>query len=176
MKQFHSIKFLSPIGIIELTCRGDSIIRLTAEPVHQNKDTVDLKSVKTVCPVCDLAVSQINEYFNGSRTSFDIPVQLNGTDLQLKVWNALMQIPYGKTVAYSDIAKAVGCKSVRAVATAIGKNPIPVIIPCHRVIRKNGVIGKFSLIGPEIKKFLLETENKTNIIILHKRNHCKCSL
>lgn len=89
----------------------------------------------------------------------DIRVHLQGTPFQLSVWEALTEIPYGKTASYQDIAEKIGKPdAVRAVGTAIGKNPVPILVPCHRIIRKDGTLGEFSLGGSEIKKQLLAAE------------------
>jgi methylated-DNA-[protein]-cysteine S-methyltransferase len=153
VKLFHNIYFNSKIGMIELTCDGEAITALTITDKKQ-----ECKDADNDCTVCPKAIQQLQEYFSGLRTEFDFPVKLNGSVLQTDVWKYLQEIPYGKTVSYSEVASAVNCKSVRAVATIVGKNPVPIIVPCHRVIRKSGVIGKFSLVGPEVKEFLLELE------------------
>ena len=101
---------------------------------------------------------QINQYFAGNRQIFNVPLKPNGTDFQLSVWNVLKKIPYGKTISYQELAHRVGNNNAsRAVGNANGKNPIPIIIPCHRVIRKNGKLGGFGG-SINIKKKLLELE------------------
>lgn len=108
--------------------------------------------------VSDTAIQQINEYLQGTRKTFDLPLQLNGTDFQKSVWNALCQIPYGETRSYQQIADTIGNpKAVRAVGMANNKNPLPIIIPCHRVIGKNGKLVGYAG-GIEIKTKLLELE------------------
>lgn len=88
--------------------------------------------------VLEQAMAQLNEYFSGTRTTFTIPLRPVGTDFQQRVWNALLQIPYGATRSYKDIAIGVGnAKAIRAVAQAIGANGISIFIPCHRVIGTN---------------------------------------
>ena len=153
MKQFHERILNSKIGRIKLTCDEKNIIAL---------DVVadDYKSIDPGlnCSVCQNAVDQLQEYFSGNRTCFDLPTQIESSTMHINVWNYLKTIPYGRTVSYSEVAAAIGCKSVRAVATAIGKNPIPIIMPCHRVIHKDGTMGQFSLVGPEVKRFLLHLE------------------
>jgi O-6-methylguanine DNA methyltransferase len=101
---------------------------------------------------------QLKEYFLGTRTKFDIKLDLNGTPFQLKVWRALQNIPYGNIASYQDIANKIKQpKAVRAVANAIGVNPIAIIIPCHRVIRSNGTIGGYKW-GTPLKTQLLQLE------------------
>lgn len=105
------------------------------------------------------ALSQLHEYFDGKRKNFELDIlYTSGTDFQRKVWDALREIPYGETVSYSDIAKKAGNpKAVRAAATAVGKNPLLIVNPCHRVIRADGKIGNFAC-GEEMKKKLILLE------------------
>ncbi len=106
--------------------------------------------------------NQLIEYFNGKRKTFDIPFKMHGTVFQQKVWNALCEIPYGETRSYKDIAKAVGNeKASRAIGMANNKNPIHIIIPCHRVIGTSGKLVGYAG-GLPMKEFLLkmEKENK----------------
>ncbi len=103
-------------------------------------------------------IIQLEKYFNKELKSFDIPLKLSGTPFQKRVYSRLLQIPYGSTISYQELAKRVGNpKASRAVGNANGKNPIAIIIPCHRVIAKNGSMGGFSG-GLDIKKKLLELE------------------
>ena len=102
--------------------------------------------------------NQLNEYFDGKRMRFEIPVHADGTHFQMNVWDQLIQIHYGHTWSYEDLAKRLGDKKViRAAATANGRNPIPIIIPCHRVIGKDGTLTGYSG-GLWRKKYLLELE------------------
>lgn len=89
------------------------------------------------------AQQQIQEFFNHNRTTFDIPLDLQGTPFQKQVWAEIAKIPYGKTVSYSDIAQKINSHP-RAVGMATGKNPVPILIPCHRVMGKNGTLTGFS--------------------------------
>lgn len=107
-------------------------------------------------------VRQIKEYFNGIRKEFNLVYRLDGTEFQKMVWRECMRIPYGHTVSYGYIAEKIGKpKAVRAVGMALSRNPILLIIPCHRVTGKNGT-GGFRL-GLEAKKLLLSLENKSLI-------------
>jgi methylated-DNA-[protein]-cysteine S-methyltransferase len=104
------------------------------------------------------AVRQLQEYFSCERRIFDLPLDVCGTDFQKRVWKALLAIPYGQTRSYLDIARAIkNEKAVRAVGSANGKNPLWIIVPCHRVIAANGTIGGYAG-GLKIKKQLLELE------------------
>lgn len=139
----------SPIGRIKIKANETKIIEIDCymdEKENRNE-------------VIDKAIKQLDEYFNKKRTQFDFPFELNGTEFQKKVWNQLLTIPFGKTVTYMDIAKAIGNeKGVRAVANAIGKNKHLILIPCHRVIGSNGTLTGFSA-GIEKKEYLLKHEN-----------------
>lgn len=106
------------------------------------------------------AYAQLAEYLAGKRTKFDLKLAPKGTAFQQKVWKELLKIPYGQTRSYKDLAIAIGKpKAARAVGMALNKNPIPLIIPCHRVIGSNGNLTGFAL-GLETKKWLLEMERK----------------
>ncbi len=106
-------------------------------------------------------LKQLEEYFEGKRKEFDVPVILDGTDFQKKVWIETMKIPYGETISYFELAKLIGSpNAVRAVGNALGKNRIPIVIPCHRVLKSDGQLGGFTG-GVEIKKYLLELEKKS---------------
>jgi methylated-DNA-[protein]-cysteine S-methyltransferase len=103
-------------------------------------------------------VEQLREYFAQSRTTFTVPISLGGTSFQKRVWAELMNIPYGETRSYGQLADAIGNRSaVRAVGAANGRNPISIIVPCHRVIGSNGTLVGYGG-GLERKRFLLELE------------------
>ena len=103
---------------------------------------------------------QLDEYFRGERKTFDLPLAPKGTDFQKKVWNALQEIPYGETRTYGEIAAAVGNpKAARAVGMANNKNPIGIIIPCHRVVGANGKLVGYAG-GMDKKEWLLQLERK----------------
>lgn len=107
-------------------------------------------------------VNQLTEYMDGKRKGFEVDIVFKGTPFQESVWKALQTIPYGETRSYSDIAKSVGNeKAVRAVGSAIGANPIAIIVPCHRVIGKNGSLSGYRG-GIEMKKDLLTIEGIIN--------------
>ena len=106
------------------------------------------------------AVRQLREYFAGKRTEFDLPLEPEGTAFQRRVWRRLQEIPYGETISYGELAKRIGNpKASRAVGAANGKNPIPIVIPCHRVIGANGTLTGFGG-GLPIKEALLGLEKK----------------
>ncbi|HVG25310.1 MAG TPA: methylated-DNA--[protein]-cysteine S-methyltransferase [Thermoanaerobaculia bacterium] len=108
----------------------------------------------------DDLTTQLRDYFSGKRKAFDFPLAPKGTEFQLAVWNALLEIPYGDTVTYAELARRIGRPSaVRAVGAANGANPIPVIIPCHRVIGSNGTLTGYGG-GVERKQWLLALEGR----------------
>ena len=113
-----------------------------------------------------IARQQLQEYFAGDRKDFDLPLRLDGTEFQVKVLKALQKIPYGETVSYGEIAKRIGKpKAVRAVGAANGRNPIPIVVPCHRVIGSGGDLTGFGG-GLDTKEALLrlEAENSENLL------------
>jgi len=106
----------------------------------------------------DAAVTQLSEYFSGSREKFDLPLDVRGTPFQTTVWSQVARIPYGATATYGDIAELVGKpRASRAVGGAVGANPVPIIVPCHRVIGAGGALTGFGS-GLEIKERLLRLE------------------
>lgn len=129
------------------------VLRLAAEnEVVQNSENVS-PFLKRVC-------KELSEYFSGMRDCFDIPLILDGTEFQRKVWRELLNVPYGKVVSYKDIAQKIGhVKSVRAVGQACHQNPILLIVPCHRVVGKGGQLGGYAA-GVEMKRFLLDLESQ----------------
>ena len=105
-------------------------------------------------------IRQLQAYFRGELEEFDVPLAMEGTEFQIRVWNALRTIPYGETISYAQLARRIGNpKAVRAVGLANGSNPLPIIVPCHRVIGSDGSLTGFGG-GLSTKKKLLELENK----------------
>lgn len=135
----------------KMTSEDDILIALTMTKEKPTKED-------THTPFFDNVINQINEYLNKERKTFTIPYKLTGTNFQIKVYEALAKIPYGETRSYKDIAKAIGNeKACRAVGGANNKNPILLIIPCHRVIGSKGELVGFGQ-GIEIKQILLNLE------------------
>jgi O-6-methylguanine DNA methyltransferase len=113
-------------------------------------------------PVLSQAAAQLDEYFNTRRREFELPLDLRGTPFQQKVWKALLEIPYGETRSYAELARSIGKpKAFRAVGAANGANPIAIIIPCHRVISSGGGLGGYGG-GVPLKKRLLALESGTH--------------
>jgi methylated-DNA-[protein]-cysteine S-methyltransferase len=125
------------------------------------KDKVPKSFEKGETPLIKKAAKQLDEYFNNKRQLFDLPLILSGTDFQLKIWKALQTIPYGKTRSYGEIAAAIGNpKACRAVGMANNRNPIAIIVPCHRVIGHNGSLTGFAG-GLNVKQNLLNLEKNS---------------
>ena len=119
---------------------------------------VDRVQPKQANLITDLAKTQLGEYFDGTRDVFDLPLDADGTDFQKTVWQALSTIPHGQTCSYGDIAKQIGNpKGMRAVGLANGKNPMTIVVPCHRVIGANGKLTGYAS-GTERKAWLLNHE------------------
>ena len=132
----------TPIGELLLAGSGDAL-SLIGFPKGSMRRDPQPDWIFNEKPFED-ARTQLREYFDGERTEFELPLSLEGTEFQLSVWHKLQEIPYGATVSYGDIAKRIDKpKAVRAVGAANGRNPIPIIVPCHRVIRKDGDLGGY---------------------------------
>ena len=149
----------SPLGWLRLESDGDVLTACswTDKAIEESSD----KKLKEVCdePECITAARrQLDEYFRGERKAFDLPIHLCGTDFQKSVWHQLSLIPYGTTISYSTLAKLIGNpNATRAVAQACHRNPLAVIIPCHRVIGANGSLTGYAA-GVERKRGLLDIE------------------
>ncbi|WP_261134292.1 methylated-DNA--[protein]-cysteine S-methyltransferase [Bacillus sp. Marseille-Q3570] len=141
-------------GLCKITWPSENFESMTTWVEKQIPDAVVIEDKEVIAPFAN----QLNEYMNGEREDFDVPLDFRGTAFQTSVWNQLTQIPYGQIRSYSEIADALGNpKAVRAVGTANGANPIPIIAPCHRVIGKNAALTGFRG-GLQIKEKLLQLE------------------
>ncbi|AWW27579.1 MAG: methylated-DNA-[protein]-cysteine S-methyltransferase [Acetobacterium sp.] len=146
--------YQTPLGKIVLIENGSAVTRLIFSEVLPEGVNC------TETPLLKKAVLELQEYFAGTRKRFDLPLSPQGTDFQQKVWKALQDIPYGAVVSYKDIALAIGNeKACRAVGGANNKNPISIIIPCHRVIGADGSLVGYGG-GLEIKRRLLALEKQ----------------
>lgn len=142
----------SAFGPIRMDYEGAVLLRLrTVEPTQE-------RGART--PLTDEVFRQLQEYWSGQRKTFDFPYELRGTEFQKKVWAALETIPYGQTCTYGDIARMVGSpKAVRAVGATNGKNPMWIVVPCHRVVGANGTLTGYAG-GLAMKQQLLELERR----------------
>ena len=157
-----SIVTESPLGLLSIaaTSTGIAAIEFGEMDFTAIAKKMKLQLVSGSTPLLENCIAQLHEYFAGKRRNFSLPLYLVGTDFQQKVWKTLMTIPYGTTISYKEEAQRAGNeKAIRAVAQANGANPIPIIIPCHRVINANGTLGGYSS-GIDKKQFLLDLEQK----------------
>jgi len=148
--------YRSPIGLLKISAEEECITGLSLE---EQEGLQEIVSETPPTALLQEACTQLTEYFSGERIQFTLPIAYpHGTPFQHSVWNALRNIPYGATRSYEDIAVAIGNpKAVRAIGQANTRNPILLLVPCHRVINKNGTIGGFGC-GVEVKKQLLQLE------------------
>lgn len=146
----------SPIGTLQICANEASITAILFEPqasFSEHKNTVTENACK-----------QLAEYFSGTRKDFDLPLDAGGTEFQRTVWRQLQKIPYGEMCNYGDIANRIqNPKAVRAVGAANGRNPIPIIVPCHRVIGANGKLTGFAG-GLSTKAWLLQHEGQADLL------------
>lgn len=150
MEGLDTIYYSSPLGLIEIQATA---LGLRAANFANEKILTEVENMYN-----QLATKQLDAYFNGQIKDFDLPLDLEGTDFQKRVWNELLKIPFGKTKSYMDIARAIGDpKTIRAVGMANGSNKIAIIVPCHRVIGSDGSLTGYAG-GMARKKWLLEFE------------------
>ena len=147
------VYYQSPVGDLEIGTENNVLMSIEfTEKTTLNRATLSETAKQTIL--------QLQEYFEGKRTNFNLPLATKGTEFQQKVWKELERIPYGESISYHELARRVGNeKAYRAVGNANGKNPICIIVPCHRVIQANGNIGGYAY-GSEVKRFLLELEKQ----------------
>ena len=164
--------YQSPIGLLEIkaTKKGITVVGFveSKSPTDENEISFEFsdindaeKMLENPMPVyLKNCLMQLKAYFEGNRKTFDFALAPEGTAFQTKVWAALLDVPFGKTASYKDIAKSLGdLKAVRAVGFANGKNPIAIVIPCHRIIGSNGTLTGYAG-GLWRKKWLLQHEEK----------------
>lgn len=144
---------LTPIGKLRIVANGAGLKAIKFEDNTAKVTKSDPKD-----DLLAMAVQQLQEYFEGDRKTFDLPLAPAGTDFQLRVWRALQTIPWGRVCSYADIARAIDKPTaVRAVGAANGRNPLPIIVPCHRVIGSDGSLTGFAG-GLDMKRQLLDLE------------------
>ncbi|GAA0134583.1 methylated-DNA--[protein]-cysteine S-methyltransferase [Paenibacillus sp. YSY-4.3] len=158
----------SPIGMLTLCGSGDGLCHIEFGPFADRADFLEkwtyryypeAEYVRAAEPLAP-ALAQLGEYFAGKRHSFDLALDMRGTEFQQKVWKALLEIPYGAAVSYKSIAEKIGQpKAVRAVGGANNKNPLPIVVPCHRVIGSGGALVGYGG-GLSIKESLLSLERQ----------------
>ena len=148
------IQYQSPIGVITLEADDHALLRVQLP----NQSHISMNEESLPNDVLRLAVKEFQDYFEGRLTRFTVPYLLNGTAFQIEVWKALEELAFGQILAYGEIARRINRpRSVRAVGAALGANPLPIVLPCHRVIARNGALTGFSG-GITCKAWLLEHE------------------
>ncbi len=153
VKDKYAFTYATIFGKISISEDGEGNICGVYLPTYNLPVVTDRET-----DVISEAISQLEEYFNGKRREFDLPLACDGTDFQKSVWSGIYAIPYGETVTYGDLAESLGNPgSYRAVGTACGRNPIPIVVPCHRVVPSSGGIGSYGG-GSALKKKLLNLE------------------
>ncbi|QFU88868.1 methylated-DNA--[protein]-cysteine S-methyltransferase [Amycolatopsis sp. YIM 10] len=155
MNRVHTVVD-SPVGKLTLVAAGDRLAGVYMEQ-QRHRPPEETFGARDEMPFAE-TTRQLEEYFDGERTEFDLPLHFDGTDFQRSVWTELSQIPFGETVSYAELAARIGKPSaVRAVGAANGRNPISIIVPCHRVIGSGGSLTGYGG-GLPRKQFLLAFE------------------
>lgn len=148
----------SPIGLLNIFFKKKGIIKI--DYIDKQRDPVNEYNKNLVSDYYNDIYEQLNAYFIGKLRSFELPLILTGTRFQLRVWNELVKIPYGEKSTYKEIAEAIGNpQAVRAVGNASRSNPIPILVPCHRIIVSNGNLTGYNG-GLNRKEWLIKHENK----------------
>lgn len=148
----------SPIGLLTLVAADGALAGLYMEQ-HRHRPPSSTFGERDAAPFARV-VAQLAEYFDGGRTTFDVPLELGGTAFQRTVWAALRSIPYGETVSYGELAERIGrATASRAVGLANGRNPVSIIVPCHRVVGSTGDLTGYGG-GVERKRYLLDFEHR----------------
>ena len=148
----------SPVGKLKLVASADALVAVLWEREPPNRVKLAMLKSDPQQPILIETERQLKEYFAGTRKEFDLPTEPAGSEFQKKVWLALREIPFGETRSYLDLAKSIGsAKAVRAVGAANGKNPLSIVVPCHRIVGANGALTGFAG-GLEAKAKLLALE------------------
>lgn len=157
-------EFESPVGKLKLVANSNALVAVLWERERSNRVKLDAATLAPQQPILLETERQLAEYFSGARTCFDLPLQPGGSEFQKKVWRALREIPFGQTRSYLDLAKAIGAaKAARAVGAANGKNPLSIIVPCHRVVGADGSLTGFAG-GIATKAALLALETRSTVV------------
>ena len=160
MKLFFK-EISSPVGKLKLVANDKALVAILWEEEKIGRVRLTQMELSNKHPVLIDTETQLKEYFNGKRKTFDLRLDPIGTEFQNKVWRALREIPFGETCSYGELAKKLGSpKASRAVGAANGKNPISIVVPCHRVIGQNGKLTGFAG-GLDKKEILLKLENRS---------------
>jgi O-6-methylguanine DNA methyltransferase len=158
MREIFYDRYLAPVGMLTVGVTADGLAALefnkTYVQPHRSPGDTWTRSAGRVATV----IAELKDYFAGKRHQFSMPLDLRGTDFQLRCWHALLDIPYGQTITYAQLARRVGSpRGFRAVGMANHDNPVAIIVPCHRVVASDGTLGGYGG-GLDIKRALLELE------------------
>ena len=153
----YAARYDSPMGPIGLTSDGEALTSLR------------LESIEPIVPIDSITIFEevrrwLDIYFSGRQPDFIPPIKPVCSDFQRRVWQALLDIPYGETTTYSALARRLGCRSAQAVGQAVGRNPIAIIVPCHRVIGSDGSLTGYAY-GMEKKEYLLQLESRHRLTV-----------
>jgi methylated-DNA-[protein]-cysteine S-methyltransferase len=155
-----STRISSPIGLLTLTSNGSALTQLS---LPRGDDTERDDVPADADPILSAAREQLEAYFDMRLRQFDLPLEPKGTDFQRRVWDSLRAIPYGETISYAELARRIdNPKAVRAVGAANGRNPLMIIVPCHRVIGADGSLTGFGG-GIDRKRWLLDHEARARL-------------
>jgi methylated-DNA-[protein]-cysteine S-methyltransferase len=151
----------SPVGKLKLVASSKALVAVLWEQERPNRVKLGTMNLALRHPILLETERQLSEYFAGKRTRFDLPLEPGGTEFQKKVWQALREIPFGNTRSYLDLARAIGSHAAsRAIGAANGKNPLSIVVPCHRVVGAGGALTGFAG-GLETKAALLALEARS---------------
>jgi methylated-DNA-[protein]-cysteine S-methyltransferase len=167
METFYFTNVKTSFGQCLLVESAQGITQCTLPSIQSElpASTKKERYIEKETPLLKKAATELKEYFEGTRENFDLPLDLRGTEFQKKVWNALQKIPYGKTTSYQAIAiQLKNPKGVRAIGHANAKNPIPILVPCHRVIGKDGSLTGFGG-GTQLKHKMLLLEQRCDYLL-----------
>ncbi|RJT43559.1 methylated-DNA--[protein]-cysteine S-methyltransferase [Rahnella woolbedingensis] len=158
--EYRFKRMASPVGLLTLAAKGDKLTAILWECEIDGRVKLGEMVEDPAFPILVKAEQQLNEYFAGQRTRFELDLDFTGTEFQKEVWAALLEIPFGETRSYGEIARRIGRpKAVRAVGAANGRNPISIVAPCHRVIGSSGKLTGFAG-GLDNKALLLRLEGR----------------
>ena len=154
LMKFRAIVVTSPLGKLQLVSEADYLIALNWQGTHRH-----LNNIAHIKPtILMVAADELSQFFNGKRRDFSIPVKPKGSEFQLSVWSELQTVKWGTTCSYGNIAECLGKPTAsRAVGGAVGRNPIPILIPCHRIVGTSSMLTGFSG-GLQNKRLLLQFE------------------
>jgi methylated-DNA-[protein]-cysteine S-methyltransferase len=164
MKAYYST-WKSPVGNLHLIAGDEALLSLSFDrnmpAILKRLGVIELNEQEN--SIIRQAKAELGEYFQGLRTNFQVPVELHGTEFQKRVWESLLRIPYGERISYRDQARSLAHETaVRAVGSANGRNPVAIIVPCHRVVRSDNTLGGYAG-GLEVKDHLLMLESGNSL-------------